>query len=112
MDNLIALDFVDYEILALIVNRYLREERQRWKYLDGLYSERFYLEGQLAVLLHKQGRLSEDDLKKSWTQIDARAAIYDDRCLNRFIISDYLQNLTHRLRSLARQAKEEARHAA
>lgn len=106
------LDKADLEILAAIADSHLRFLKHKWEHLDKLYSERFYLEGQLAASLHKHGRISDSDLHKAWLDIDKRAGDHDDRSLNWFVLVDYLQNLARRLRMIARQSKEEARHAA
>ena len=107
-----GLDVADFGIAAIAIVFLHRLLKKQWGNLDKLYCERFYLEGRFAVLLHKQGRLTESDLQNAWADIDKRAGDYDSRCLNRFILSDYLQELARRLRLLARQPQEEARNAA
>lgn len=107
-----GLDVADFGIAAIAIEFLHRLLKKQWENLDKLYCERFYLEGRFAALLHKQGRLTESDLQNAWSDIDKRAAAYDDKCLNRFILSDYLRDLSRCLRLLARQRKEEARHAA
>ena len=102
-----AFDTYDFEIAAVIVDTYLAVARKRWRYLEGLYDERFSLESNLSRLLFKQGAINEAGIKRCWNDLDQRIAGFDVRQEHRRELDAYLVDLSRRLRSYAKTLRVE-----
>lgn len=99
------IDHIDLQAAAFCIDHYLKESHKRWGNLDQLYSEKAYAESLLAKQLHKEGKLSEQQLKAAWNDLDGRMALYDDKCMNRRELAKYLRHLAYCLREESRRIK-------
>ena len=88
----------ELSILAEIANQWLRDKRAAWKYLDGLYNECFYLEGQLARHHYQSGHLNKTELEEIYNEIDDRAWNYDQRVMDQRWLAGEIETIVRALR--------------
>ncbi|MFA4971614.1 MAG: hypothetical protein WC683_03300 [bacterium] len=111
------LNFFDHEVAIVALHVYRRNAVERWKWLDRLVADRACLQTQIARKLHNEGRLSDEDLKRVWAEIDEQLYAYDDalKVLYRRELLAEIDATIARLRRAARTDREQregACHAA
>lgn len=106
-------DYVDCELAALALEKYIRHEMKRWHLLDNLIAERSYLQTRLAKSLRKKGNLYSSGLQQVCSEIDGQLFEYDERpsVLYRREIKKMFEDLIARFWKAARADRERRKEA-